>query len=141
MSVETGSTEKNLRIMIALIKLAAPLLRSADVAMRGTDLKTLFDAVTNHAAPWDVLAVTEPARDILSLVSLERQLPDRPRVLLTDDQLLADFVVWAWGDNPFKWSPSTVEQDRERERSYTRLLSANDPDVPWDRVADTLLNS
>jgi hypothetical protein len=112
--------------------------------LAGADERTtqLMDALAIAlAAPWDVFAVTEPARDIPSLVSLERQLPARPRVLLTDDQLLADFVVWAWGDNPFKWSPFTAEQDRERERSYTKRLSANDPDVPWDRVADTLLNS
>jgi hypothetical protein len=49
-------------------------------------------------------------------------------------------VVWAIGDNPFKWNPRTFEQDRERERSYSEWLSANDPDVPWDPVADTLLD-
>jgi hypothetical protein len=44
------------------------------------------------------------------------------------------------GSNPFGWDPHTAEQDRDRERSFSKWLSANDPDVPWDRVADTLLD-
>lgn len=48
--------------------------------------------------------------------------------------------IWAMGNNPFKWDPHTAEQDRDRERAYSVWLSANDPDVPWDRVADTLLD-
>jgi len=100
-------------------------------------MDTLADALE---APWDALVVTEPARDIASLVDIERRLPDRPRVLLTDDQLHAKRVFWELGANPFKWEPHTSEQDIERERSYSEWLSANDPDVPWDRVWDTLLD-
>lgn len=100
-------------------------------------MDTLADAVD---APWDALAVTEPAREIPSLADVERRLPDRPRVLLTDDQLHAEHVFWAMGGNPFKWNPRTEEEDLERERSYSHWLSANDPSVPWDRVADTLLD-
>lgn len=44
------------------------------------------------------------------------------------------------GADPFGWDPRTAEQDRDRERSFARWLSANDPDVPWDRVADALLD-
>lgn len=111
--------------------------------LAGADERTaeLMDSLADALqAPWDALAVTQPARDIPSLVELERRLPDRPRVLLTDDQLHADHVLWAMGDNPFKWEPRTAEQDLERELQYSEWLSANDPDVPWDRVADTLLN-
>jgi hypothetical protein len=100
-------------------------------------MDTLADALD---APWDALAVTEPARDIPALQAVERRLPDRPRFVLTDDQLHVEHVFWAMGANPFGWDPRTAEQDRDRERSYSKWLSANDPDVPWDRVAHTLLD-
>ena len=100
-------------------------------------MDTLADAL---AAPWDALVVTEPAREIPALAAVERRLPDRPRVILTDDQLHAEHVIWAMGGNPFGWDPRTAEQDRDRERSFSKWLSANDPDVPWDRIADTLLD-
>jgi hypothetical protein len=44
------------------------------------------------------------------------------------------------GGNPFGWDLRTAEQDRDRERSLSKWLSANDPDVPWERIADTLLD-
>ncbi len=91
-------------------------------------------------APWDGLAVTQPARDVADLAQLERRLPQRPRVLLTDDQLHTRSVFWAMGDNPFAWDPRTLEDDRERERGFSHWLASSDPDVPWDRVADTLLD-
>jgi hypothetical protein len=100
-------------------------------------MDTLAEALD---APWDALAVTEPARDIPSLAAMERRLPDRPRLLLTDDQLHAHYVFWALGQNPFKWDPHTTELDHDRERAFTEWLSANDPDVPWDSVADPLLD-
>ncbi len=100
-------------------------------------MDTLADALI---APWDALVVTEPARNIPALAAAERRLPDRPRVILTDDQLHAEHVIWTIGANPFGWDPLTAEQDSDRERSFSKWLSTNDPDVPWDRVADTLLD-
>lgn len=100
-------------------------------------MDTLADALD---APWDALAVTEPSRDVSKLAAAERRLPARPRVILTDDQLHLEHVFWAMGGNPFAWDPRTAEQDREQELSFSKWLSANDPDVPWDRVADTLLD-
>lgn len=91
-------------------------------------------------APWDALVVTLPARDIPSLAAMERRLPERPRVLLTNDQLHEALVFWGMGDNPFKWSPRSEEQDRDREKAFSNWLRSNDPDVPWDRVADALLD-
>lgn len=109
----------------------------------GTDDRTLqlMDTLADALdAPWDAIAVTEPARDIPAVAALERGLPSRPRFVLTDDQLHADLVLWTMGDDPFKWEPRTAEQDTEREHSFSKWLSANDPDVPWDRVAETLLD-
>lgn len=100
-------------------------------------IDTLADALS---APWDALVVTEPARNIPALAAAERRLPDRPRIILTDDQLHAEHVIWTIGANPFGWDPLTAEQDSDRERLFSKWLSTNDPDVPWDRVADTLLD-
>src|SRR5450759_1021966 len=60
-------------------------------------MDTFADALDS---PWDALPVTEPARDIPALAAAERRLPDRPRVILTDDQLHAEHVIWAMGATP-----------------------------------------
>ncbi|MGH3939083.1 MAG: hypothetical protein ACRDTG_10710 [Pseudonocardiaceae bacterium] len=101
-------------------------------------MDTLADALD---APWDALAVTEPAREIPSLTDAERMLPDRPRVILTDDQLHEEHVRWTMGRNPFCWEPRTTEQDTERETAFVKWLATNDPDVPWDHLQDALLDS
>lgn len=111
--------------------------RVAGVDDRTTRLMdTLADALD---APWDALTVTEPAREIPSLTDAGRTLTDRPRVILTDDQLYEEHVRWAIGRNPFGWEPRTTEQDTERETAFVTWLATSDPDVPWDHVRDALL--
>lgn len=102
-----------------------------------TLMDTLADALE---ARWDVLAVTQAARDLPDLLAFERQLPGRPRLLLTDDQIHEPRPIWAMGSNPFEWAPRTLEQDAERELAFRRLLAENDPDIPWDSVAASLLD-
>lgn len=112
--------------------------RGAGVDERALSLMdTLADALE---ARWDALAITQAGRDLPDIAAAERRSPDRPRLLLTDDQIHEPLVIWTMGSNPFEWAPRTADQDRERERAYRKALAANDPDVPWDRVADTLLN-
>lgn len=102
---------------------------------------SLMDALADALeARWDALAVTQPAREIPDIAAAERHSPARPRLLLTNDQIHQVHVIWAMGSNPFKWAPITAEQDLERAAAFRKGLAANDPDVPWDRVADTLLN-
>lgn len=100
-------------------------------------LDKLTDAL---GASWNVLVATEPAREIPDFQRLARFLPDRPRVLLTNDQLHDDHVFWSMGSNPFEWDPRSVEADLQRSKDFANGLAATDPDEPWDRVADTLLN-
>lgn len=108
----------------------------------GTDGRTvellgsLSDAL---AAPYDVLAVTQPARDCPGLAGLRRDLPGRPRLLLTDDNLYEQNVFWAMGDDPFAWRPRTPEDDAERAREFRDRLANHDPDEPWDWVSADLL--
>lgn len=112
--------------------------RSSGVDARALSLMdTLADALE---ARWDALAVTQPARDVPDIAAAERHSPDRPRLVITDDQIHEHHVIWAMGSNPFAWNPRTPDQDRERADVFRRALSTNDPDVPWDRLADTLLN-
>lgn len=91
-------------------------------------------------APWDGFVVTEPARDIPELEAFEKRLPDRPRIVLTDDHLHADHVFWAAGGNPFEWSPRPETEDRKRHQGFSKGLSERDPDAPWDWVVSTLLD-
>lgn len=100
-------------------------------------MDTLADRL---GAPWDALAVTEPAREIPSLADAGRSLPHRPRLVLTDDQLHEEHVVWMMGRNPFRWEPRTAEQDAERDAAFVEWLANNDPDVPSDHLRDALLD-
>ncbi|MCK1808377.1 MULTISPECIES: hypothetical protein [unclassified Micromonospora] len=99
-------------------------------------LDTLADAIQ---APYDVVAVTEPARECQSLTNLAKSLPERPRLLLTDDQLYDDFVVWSLGGNPFAWKPRTAEEDFKRESNFVQRLLATEPDAPRDFATEALL--
>jgi hypothetical protein len=100
-------------------------------------MDNLADAL---GAPWDALVVTEPARDCQELADMARRLPERPRVLLTDDQLHAEHVVWALGEDPFEWAPRSEEEDAVREASFRTWLATNDPEVPWFNLRETLLD-
>ncbi|MCS7484588.1 hypothetical protein ACFFQW_46135 [Umezawaea endophytica] len=100
-------------------------------------MDTLSDALQ---APYDVLAVTQPARDCVALESARRTLPDRPRLVLTDDQMLTNEpVVWLLAKDPFVWSPRTSEEDAEREITFTRILRDHDPETAKDTVSNRLL--
>jgi hypothetical protein len=92
------------------------------------------------SAPWDAFVVTQPARECEEMRAVERRLPDRPRLLLTTDQLFADHVIWSAGADPFGWTPFTSEQDAARDTSLGKWLRHNDPDRPWDTVSETLLD-
>ena len=92
------------------------------------------------AAPWDSLVVMQPARDCNSIRSVERRLPERPRLLVTTDQLFTDHVMWIMGSDPFEWDPCTDQQDDERDAALGRWLRDNDPDEPWDFVSEGLLD-
>jgi hypothetical protein len=100
-------------------------------------LDSLSDAL---GSPWDSVVVTQPARDCEALTALERRLPERPRVLLTDDQLHDDRIIWTLGANPFGWQPMPEDADRERQAAFVRRLAASDPEAPVDYVRETLLD-
>lgn len=110
------------------------------IAGVGNDAVRKLDDVSDALdAPWDALAVTMPARDAAPLSERQRRLPSRPRVVLTDDQLLSQRLFWGMGEDPFEWRPQIVEQDQEQELQFTRWLRENDPDEARDMVADYLL--
>lgn len=90
-------------------------------------------------APWDGLVVSQPARDALSLASKIRVAPDRPRFVVTDDQVHEQRVFWALGGNPFGWDPMTEEALGERRRAFGKGLAEHDPDASWDPVNEYLL--
>lgn len=109
----------------------------------GVDARTLklMDSLAAALdAPWDALVVTAPARNIPSLVTHERRLPDRPRFVLTDDQLHEPDIRWSLGSDPFAWEPLTEEQDKNRTDNFSAALAKHDPDLPADLVAETLLD-
>lgn len=53
-------------------------------------------------APWDVICVTEPGPLPDVLLQARRSLPDRPRFLLSMDNLVNPFPVWPLGADPFR---------------------------------------
>ncbi|HEY1704086.1 MAG TPA: hypothetical protein VGG75_30685 [Trebonia sp.] len=90
-------------------------------------------------APFDVMAVTKPARECPDLAASFRQPAGRPRLLISDDQILDRTPFWAVSSNPFAWAPHTEDDDRARDALVKSELEARDPDQHWDLVRDTLL--
>jgi hypothetical protein len=90
-------------------------------------------------APYDVVAVSQPARDCPDLPASIHQPTGRPRLLISDDQILDRRPIWSVGSNPFAWVPRTEADDLKRDTTFTAELEAFDPDQPWDLVRDTLL--
>lgn len=109
----------------------------------GFDEKTsasLNRAATALQAPWDAIAVTEPARDCEAIRQFERRLPSQPRLLITTDQMFADHVMWSMGGDPFTWAPLQGDDDKSRDEKLASFLREHDPDEIWDQVSETLLN-
>jgi hypothetical protein len=90
-------------------------------------------------APYDVVAVSQPARDCPDLPASIYQPAGRPRLLISDDQILDRRPFWSVGSDPFAWVPRTEADDLKRATTFTAELEAFDPDQPWDLVRDTLL--
>jgi hypothetical protein len=100
-------------------------------------MDTLADALK---APWDVLAVTQPARECVEAQGLTRSMPDRPRLLLTNDQLHENFVMWSLGQNPFSTAPEDDEHAREQEKQFVQALVMGELERPRDFVSSALLD-
>jgi hypothetical protein len=100
-------------------------------------MDTLAEAL---GAPWDALVVTQPGREATVVQGLGRRLPERPRLLLTNDHLHADHVFWPLGGNPFAWSEIAAEEDQGRDRGLMAWLAQHDPEAPWDYVRDRILD-
>jgi hypothetical protein len=91
-------------------------------------------------APFDVVAMSQPARDYPALPDAVRQPVDHLRLVISDDQVLDRLPLWSAGSNPFRWDPRGEADDGERDQVFIRDLEAIEPDEPWDLIRDTLLN-
>lgn len=99
-------------------------------------LDALSDALR---APYDIVAVTQPASDCPELQQFARALPDRPRLLLTDDQLHAEHVMFMLNSDPFAWEPQDEEVRKARQDRFLELLARDQLTAPLDRVSEQLL--
>jgi hypothetical protein len=109
----------------------------------GVDCRTLelMDRLaTALKAPFDVVAVSQPARDCPDLPDSIPQPAGRPRLVVSDDQVLNQRPLWSVGSNPFAWDPRSEADDDERDSGFIRDLEAFEPDQQWDPVRDTLLD-
>jgi hypothetical protein len=128
------------------------LLLFADGALVPVEVKLRKAGVNDNAlssmdavaavldAPWDALVVTEAARNCESIRMAEQRLPDRPRFVITTDQLFNDFVFWSMGADPFAWSPCTQEQDAARDSGFVDQLRRHAPEQTWDQISEQLLD-
>ena len=108
----------------------------------GVDPRTLelMDRLaTALDAPFDVVVVCQPARDCPDLPDSVPQSADRPRLMISDDQVLNRMPLWSVGSNPFGWDPRGEADDGERDLAFIKDLEAFEPDQQWDLVRDTLL--
>jgi hypothetical protein len=107
---------------------------------RGQTIELMDKLANALEAPYDILAVTEPARECESIRQYFRRLPERPRLLLTNDQLHEPAPVWLLGRNPFEFNPRTEEQDNDRHARFAHRFSDDNSDVPFDAIRAALLD-
>jgi hypothetical protein len=112
--------------------------------LRQSDIDKLESLATAIGAAWTFYAVPE-WRDAYTDIwgRLERALPDRPRFVLTNEQLLQPSrdIFWALGTNPLRAEPATAERKAEMHAEFLtglrRVISWVDDREHWD---DHLLN-
>jgi hypothetical protein len=90
-------------------------------------------------APFDVVAVSQPARDCPNLPRSVPQPTGRLRIVISDDQVLDRMPLWSVGSNPFGWDPRSEADDKERDWAFIKDLEAFEPNQQWDLVRETLL--
>jgi len=131
--------EADVLLLFADGRLAPVEVKRAAAGVDAKALELMDRLAAALEAPYDVVAVSQPARDCPDLPASIPQPTDRPRLVITDDQILNRRPFWAAGSNPFAWDPRTEAVDIERDSSFAAELEAFDPDQPWDLVRDTLL--
>ena len=112
--------------------------------LRESDVAKLESLATAIGAAWTFYAVPE-WRDACTDIweQLERDRPDRPRFVLTNEQLLqpSQGIFWALGTNPLRAEPATAERKAEMHTEFLtslpRVISGVDDREHWD---DHLLN-
>jgi len=102
-------------------------------------LELMDRLATPLEAPFDVVAVSQPARDCPDLPDLVPQPADRPRLVISDDQVLDRMPLWSVGSNPFRWEPRGEADDSARDLKFIKDLESFEPDQQRDPVRDTLL--
>ncbi|WP_344087204.1 hypothetical protein [Luedemannella helvata] len=100
-------------------------------------LDKLSDAL---GSPYDIIAVTEPARVCDGLNGFSACLPSRPRLALTDDQLMNPRPIWALTSNPFAWNPITEQQEQQVRDAFISDLTRSDPGARLDVIGSEILN-
>ena len=135
----TGIGEADVLLLFKDGRLVPVEVKRTAVGVDAKALALLDRLTTAIEAPYDVIAVSQPARDCPDLPASVHQSAARPRLLISDDQVLDRRPLWSVGSNPFAWTPRTEADDLERDTTFKNELETFDPDQPWDVVRDTLL--
>jgi hypothetical protein len=105
----------------------------------GRSLELMDRLATALDASYDVVVVSQPARDCPDLGNSIPQPANRPRLVISDDQILDRRPFWSIDSNPFAWDPRSEADDLDRDTVFVADLEAFEPDQRWDLVRDTLL--
>ncbi|MBY4383744.1 hypothetical protein HQO24_24470 [Rhodococcus fascians] len=78
---------------------------------------------TKLSASFDVMCVMEPLERCSEVIGLKRQLPERPRFLLTMDELSTQHIFWSAGGNPFEEKHFGNDVPNERRAKWLADLA------------------
>ena len=84
-----------------------------------------------RGAEYDLISVLEPDHRCDTVKSFKRQLPDRPRFLLTMNHLANVHPFWAMGANPFKLSDTASDDEDPRQRWLSAVANMDDMPTDW----------
>ncbi|WP_162959040.1 hypothetical protein [Micromonospora tulbaghiae] len=136
-SVNLG--EADVLLLFADGRLVPAEVKRRSAGMNEKQAKLLDSLSDGISAPYDIIAVTQPARDCNDLLQFARAAEERPRLLLTDDQLHEEKPFSSLGRDPFRWNPIDLEAESERQKKFVARLAQAAPENPPDWVSESLL--
>jgi hypothetical protein len=87
-------------------------------AMGDDAIKQLEAVSTALGSPFDVMCIVEPDDVCDEAKKYKRAVPERPRFLLTLDQLAWRHVIWSMGANPFEKEAGAPKDAKDRRSSW-----------------------
>jgi hypothetical protein len=134
------SAEADLLLLFADATLVPGEVKRTGAGITPDTVDKLQTTTDRLGAPWSFFAIGQAARECQSNVPAAAiRDDDRPRLVVTTDQIFHMEPFWALGNDPFAWKPLSQSEEDERSGELVRYLRDRAPDDPWSSQGSQLL--